>query len=65
MVYKAMTPFKAGKQTLPAGSFVIQGDEALLKSLADEYGLEFTGLMAKPEVQLTKIHLPKVGLYKS
>ncbi|MCB0372687.1 MAG: peptidase M14, partial [Muricauda sp.] len=63
--YKAMTAFKAGKVDFPAGSFVVSGDKALMESLADEYGLEFTGLMAKPEVQLTKIHLPKVGLYKS
>ena len=63
--YKAMTAFKAGKVDFPAGSFVVSGDKALMESLASEYGLEFTGLMAKPEVQLTKIHLPKVGLYKS
>ena len=63
--FKAMTEFKAGKTTFPAGSFVVSGDKTLMDSLADELGLEFTGLMAKPEVQLTKIHLPKVGLYKS
>lgn len=63
--YKAMTEFKAGKTTFPAGSYVVSGDKELMESLADEYGLEFTGLAAKPEVQLTKIHLPKVGLYKS
>lgn len=63
--FKAMTEFKAGKSTFPAGSFVVSGDEALVESLAKEYGLEITGLAAKPEVQLTKIHLPKVGLYKS
>ncbi|GLU43292.1 M14 family metallopeptidase [Allomuricauda sp. NBRC 101325] len=63
--YKAMTEFKAGKTTFPAGSYVVSGDKELMESLADEYGLEFEGLAAKPEVQLTKIHLPKVGLYKS
>src|SRR5690606_29053931 len=63
--FKAMTEFKAGKSTFPAGSFVVTGDESLVETLADQYGLEFTGLAAKPEVQLTKIHLPKVGLYKS
>jgi hypothetical protein len=63
--YRAMTEFKSGKETFPAGSFVVSGDKALMESLSKEYGLEFTGLMAKPEVQLTKIHLPKVGLYKS
>ncbi|WP_375325858.1 M14 family metallopeptidase [Flagellimonas sp. GZD32] len=63
--YKAMTEFKSGKASFPAGSYVVTGDKELMESLADEYGLEFTGLAAKPEVQLTKIHLPKVGLYKS
>ena len=63
--YKAMTGFKAGKVSFPAGSFVVTGEQALMEALANEYGLEFMGLMAKPEVQLTKIHLPKVGLYKS
>ena len=63
--YKAMTEFKSGKVTFPAGSYIVSGDNALIESLSKEYGLEFTGLMAKPEVQLKKIHSPKVGLYKS
>jgi len=63
--HKSMTEFKAGKKTFPAGSYIVSGDKELMESLADEFGLEFTGLSAKPEVQLKKIHLPKVGLYKS
>ena len=63
--YKSMAEFKAGKETFPAGSYIVSGDKEMMESLADEYGLEFTGLSAKPEVQLKKIHLPKVGLYKS
>lgn len=63
--YKSMTEFKAGKATMPAGSYIVSGDKELMESFAQEYGLEFTGLAAKPEVQLKKIHLPKVGLYKS
>ncbi|MEC7264152.1 MAG: M14 metallopeptidase family protein [Bacteroidota bacterium] len=63
--YKTMTEFKSGKVTFPAGSYIVSGDNALIESLSKEYGLEFTGLMAKPEVQLKKIHSPKVGLYKS
>ncbi|WP_127136401.1 M14 family metallopeptidase [Flagellimonas oceanensis] len=63
--YKSMTEFKAGKETFPAGSYIVSGDKEMMESLADEYGLVFTGLAAKPEVQLKKIHLPKVGLYKS
>ncbi|MEQ5792957.1 peptidase M14 [Muricauda sp. NFXS6] len=63
--YKSMTEFKVGKETFPAGSYIVSGNKEMMESLADEYGLEFTGLSAKPEVQLKKIHLPKVGLYKS
>ncbi len=63
--HKSMAEFKAGKVTFPAGSYIVSGDKEMMESLADEYGLEFTGLAAKPEVQLKKIHLPKVGLYKS
>ncbi|MCK0161278.1 M14 metallopeptidase family protein [Allomuricauda sp. F6463D] len=63
--YKSMTEFKAGKETFPAGSYIVTGDKEMMESLASEYGIVFTGLNAKPEVQLKKIHLPKVGLYKS
>ena len=63
--YRSTTSFKAGKREFPAGSLVLTGEGSLAESLAAEYGLEFTALAAKPEVQLTQHHLPKVGLYKS
>ena len=63
--YKSKESFKVGKTTYPAGSYVVSGDKELIGSLAEEYGLEFKGVSSKPEVELTKLHLPKVGLYKS
>lgn len=63
--FRSTQAFKAGKREFPAGSFILTGAESLAKSLAGEYGLELTALVAKPEVQLTEHRLPKVGLYKS
>lgn len=57
--YKSMTEFKAGKETFPAGSYIVSGEKEMMESLADEYGLKFTGLSAKPEVQLKKSTCPK------
>lgn len=63
--YKTKASLKVGKTTLPAGSYIVSGGSASLEELADSYGLEIMGLSDKPEIELTKIHLPKVGLYKS
>ena len=63
--YKSGAAFKAGKSDFPVGSFIVSGDKDLISSLAKEYGLTFTGVSAKPDVELSEIHLPKVGLYKS
>ncbi|UZR96613.1 M14 family metallopeptidase [Chondrinema litorale] len=63
--YKSGTTFKAGKSDFPAGSYIVSGDKDLISSLSKEYGLTFTGVSAKPDVELSEIHLPKVGLYKS
>ena len=63
--YKSKASFKSGKNTFPAGSFIVTGEKDLIESLAVEYGLTFTGVAEKPDIELSKIHLPKVGLYKS
>lgn len=63
--YKSKASFSSGKTTFPAGSFIVTGDAEVIDSLSTEYGLEFAGISAKPNVELTKIHLPKVGIYKS
>ena len=63
--YKTKAALKSGKITFPAGSYIVSGGSASIDSLASTYGLEITGLSSKPDVELTKIHSPKVGLYKS
>ena len=63
--YKTKAALKSGKITFPAGSYIVSGGSASIDSLASAYGLEVTGLSSKPDVELTKIHSPKVGLYKS
>lgn len=63
--YKSKESFKVGKTTFAAGSFIVSGDKELIESLSEEYGLEFKGVSSKPEAALTKLHMPKVGLYKS
>ena len=63
--YKTKASFKSGKTEYPAGSYIVSGGSASIEDLANEYGLEVTGLSAKPKVELTKVHAPKVGLYKS
>tara|TARA_R110001592_G_scaffold319731_4_gene597532 strand:- start:1335 stop:2441 length:1107 start_codon:yes stop_codon:yes gene_type:complete len=63
--YKTKAAFKSGKITIPAGSYIVSGGSESIDALASEYGLEVTGLSAEPKIERTKIHLPKVGLYKS
>ena len=63
--YKTKAALKSGKITFPAGSYIVSGGSESIDDLASTYGLEVTGLSSKPDVELTKIHSPKVGLYKS
>ncbi len=63
--YRTKADFKSGKTTFPAGSYIVSGGSESIDDLASTYGLEITGLSSKPDVELVKIHLPKVGLYKS
>ncbi|RRQ50112.1 peptidase M14 [Maribacter algicola] len=63
--YKTKEELKIGKATLPAGSYIVSGGTASVEEMAAKYGLEVIGISEKPEIGLTKIHLPKIGLYKS
>jgi hypothetical protein len=63
--HKTKTSFKSGKTTYPAGSYIVSGGSTSVDDLASEYGLEVTGLSAEPKVEMMKVHIPKVGLYKS
>ena len=63
--YRSTAAFNTQGKNFPAGSYIVTGDRETLDSLAKAYGLSFVGLASKPDVELRKIHLPKVGLYKS
>ncbi len=63
--FKTKAAFKSGKTTLPAGSYIVSGGSVSIDSLAKAYGLGVTGLSSDPKVEMTKVHRPKVGLYKS
>ncbi|MEO9480559.1 MAG: M14 metallopeptidase family protein [Maribacter dokdonensis] len=63
--HKTKAAFKSGKTEYPAGSYIVSGGSASIDDLAAEYGLEVVGLSAEPKVEMTKVHTPKVGLYKS
>jgi hypothetical protein len=64
----ATDSFRAGRENFAAGTFVISAGEDTAErvaKVAEEFGLDFAGLAAKPELSLATLRRPKVGLYKS
>ncbi|RLA31412.1 MAG: peptidase M14 [Gammaproteobacteria bacterium] len=68
-VYWSNESFRAGRTSFAAGTFVIEstGDQTAerVEALATEFGIDFVGLNSSPADDLSKLRLPKVGLYKS
>jgi hypothetical protein len=67
-VLAASADFSAGGATMPAGTFIVRaggGVEREVRSLADEFGLDVTGLVSEPGVAFEELRLPRVGLYKA
>jgi hypothetical protein len=68
-VYWSNESFRAGRTSFDAGTFVIEstGDQTAerIEALATELGIDFVGLNSSPADDLSKLRLPKVGLYKS
>ena len=68
-VYWSNQPFRAGRNKLDTGTFVIEtsGEQTAdrVAALAAELGLNFIGLNRSPSDDLSELRLPKVGLYKS
>jgi hypothetical protein len=62
---RVTAPFKKGKESFPAGSFVVSAELSLINELAKKYGLTFTALKGKPDVPTEEVKMPKIGLYKS
>lgn len=53
---------------LVAGTFVLEksvATESNLREAAETFGVSFSGLSTRPEGELRRIRLPKVGLYKT
>jgi hypothetical protein len=62
-VQAAEKEFKQGDTTFPAGSFVIAGDAARVKSAVEALGLTAATLPAPPQVALHDVDLPRVAIY--
>lgn len=60
--------FRAGRSDFPAGAFVIASSDDTdqrIARLAEDFGLNFSGLSTAPRTELRSIARPRVGLYKS
>jgi hypothetical protein len=55
--------FKQGDVTFPAGSFIVSGDAAKVKSAVQELGLSAVALAAAPQVAMHDLDLPRVAIY--
>jgi hypothetical protein len=55
--------FKQGDITFPAGSFVVSGDAARVKSAVEALGLKAAAMAAPPQVPMHDLDLPRVAIY--
>jgi hypothetical protein len=62
-VQAAEKEFKQGDMTFPAGSFVVAGDAARIKSAVEALGLMAVALASPPQVPLHDLDLPRVAIY--
>ena len=64
-VQAAEKEFKQGDTTLPAGSFIVSGDAAKIRSAVDALGLTAVALPAAPQVPMHDVDLPRVAMYST
>jgi hypothetical protein len=67
-VHWAGAQMQAGGTVFDPGAIVIEnrrGTQDRVEALAQELGLDFSGLAGQPDVQLHRLSTPRVGLYKS
>ena len=67
-IHVTSEPFSAGRTDYAAGTFVIEaaaGTADRVAAMADQLGLNFTGLRSEPSAAMAALTLPKVGMYKS
>jgi hypothetical protein len=57
--------FKQGDVTFPAGSFVVDGDAAAVRSAVEGLGLTAVGLAAAPQVPMHDLDLPRLAVYST
>src|SRR5439155_1119378 len=62
-VQAAEKKLKQGNVTFPAGSFIVSGDSAKVRSVVEALGLTAAALAAPPQVPLHDIDLPRVAVY--
>jgi zinc carboxypeptidase len=55
--------FKQGDATFPAGSFIVSGDAARVKSAVEALGLTAVALASAPQVPVHDLDLPRVAIY--
>jgi hypothetical protein len=57
--------FKQGDTTFPAGSFIVSGDLAKVRSAIETLGLTAVGLASAPQVPMHDLDLPRVAVYST
>ena len=62
-IQAAEKEFKQGDATFPAGSFVIAGDLARVRSEVEKLGLTAVALPSAPQVPLHNLDLPRLAIY--
>jgi hypothetical protein len=64
-VQAAEKEFKQREMTFPAGSFVITGDAAKIRSAIEPLGLTAIAMAAPPSVPLHDLDLPRMAIYST
>ncbi len=64
-VQAAEKEFTANGVTLPAGSFIVSGDAARIRSAVESLGLTAVALSAAPSVPAHDLDLPRVAVYST
>src|SRR6185436_6243457 len=62
-IQAAEKEFKQGDMTFPAGSFVINGDAARVRTEVEKLGLTAVALPSAPQVPLHALDLPRLAIY--
>lgn len=64
-VQAAEKEFKQGEVTFPAGSFIVTGDAARVRTAVEELGLTAAALTAAPQVALHDLDLPRLAMFST